>query len=65
MMYIVFFSTSNVFKAEDLLNKADVVCHVVPTPASDRAYCGVCLKVDRNARLDVISNIAYDKILEG
>ena len=37
-MYIVFFSTSNVFKAEDLLNKAEVVCHVVPTPATDRAY---------------------------
>ena len=64
-MYIVFFSTSNVFKAEDLLNKANVVCQVVPTPASDRAYCGVCLYVDVHAKLDAISSIEYDKILEG
>lgn len=62
-MYIVFFSTSNVFKAEELLNKANVTCQVVPTPATDRAYCGVCLQVANDARLDEISCIQYEKIL--
>ncbi len=63
-MYIVFFSTSNVFKAEELLNRANVACDVVPTPATDRAYCGVCLKVGKNCDLSAISSIEYERIEE-
>ena len=58
-MYIVFYSTSNVFKAEEMLNQSGIKCQVVPTPASDRAYCGVCLKVEKEAGLDSISSIEY------
>lgn len=49
-MHIVFYSTSNVFKAEELLTNAGVECQVVPTPVQDKAYCGVCIMTqERNA----------------
>lgn len=63
-MYVVFFSTSNVFKAEELLINAGVKCEVVPTPASDRAYCGVCLEIGEKEALDAISELDY-VIMEG
>jgi hypothetical protein len=58
-MYVVFFSTSNVFRSEELLTKAGVKCEVVPTPATDRAYCGVCLKIHSEESLDAISGLEY------
>lgn len=58
-MYIVFYSTSNVFKAEEILKQSNIECQVVPTPASDRAYCGVCLKVEKGTPLDSISSIEH------
>lgn len=58
-MFVVFYSTSNVFKAEEILNKHDVECNIVPTPAMDRAYCGVCLEVDNGTNLDLICNIEH------
>ena len=42
-MHIVFFSTSDVFKAEEILNEKNIECKVVPTPVQDKAYCGVCV----------------------
>lgn len=63
-MYVVFYSTSYVFRAEELLKKAGVDCEVVPTPATDRAYCGVCLKVKKDISLDSITNIEH-VVLEG
>ena len=47
-MYCVFYKTTDVFKAEELLGQADVQCSVVPTPVQDKAYCGVCLKTECN-----------------
>ena len=58
-MFVVFYSTSNVFKAEEILNSNGVECNVVPTPATDRAYCGVCLEVSSETNLDLISNIEH------
>lgn len=58
-MFVVFYSTSNVFRAEEILNMNGIECSVVPTPATDRAYCGVCLEVNKEANLDVISNIEH------
>jgi hypothetical protein len=50
-MFIVFFSTTNVFRAEEILNNASIKCQVVPTPVQDKAYCGVCIQTeDENAR---------------
>jgi len=61
-MYIVFYSTSDVFEAEEELNNQSIECEVVPTPVTDKAYCGVCLKVDVNSDLKTISNIEYERI---
>lgn len=58
-MFVVFFSTSNVFKAEEILIKNGIECNVVPTPATDRAYCGVCLEVSGETKLDLISGIEH------
>lgn len=35
-MHIVFFSTSNVFRAEEILIDAKIECKVVPTPVTDK-----------------------------
>lgn len=43
-MHIVFFSTSDVFKAEEILISENIECKVVPTPVQDKAYCGVCVE---------------------
>lgn len=64
MMFVVFYSTSNVFKAEEVFKNNGIECNVVPTPAMDRAYCGVCLEVKNDTDLDIISNIEH-VILEG
>lgn len=58
-MYVVFFSTSNVFKAEAILKANNVACTVVPTPATDRAYCGVCLEVNDGTEVDTILNMEH------
>ena len=58
-MFIMFFSTSNVFKAEDILKKNGIECSIVPTPATDRAYCGVCIKVNKNISLELLNGIEY------
>lgn len=43
-MYIVFYSTSHVFEAEERLKEQGIECSVVPTPVTDKAYCGVCIE---------------------
>jgi len=43
-VHIVFFSTSHVFEAEERLNEKGIECKVVPTPVTDKAYCGVCIE---------------------
>lgn len=59
-MYIVFFSTSNVFKAEEILTEAEIECKIVPTPVTDKAYCGVCIETeDRNAK-DFMEDMEYE-----
>ena len=45
-MHIVFYSTSDVFKAEEILTEKKIECKVVPTPVQDKAYCGVCIEID-------------------
>lgn len=43
-MHIVFYSTSHVFEAEERLKENGIECKVVPTPVTDKAYCGVCIE---------------------
>lgn len=52
-MYVVFYSTNDVFKAEALLKGKNVECSIVPTPVTDKAYCGVCVKTDKNNKEQV------------
>lgn len=61
-MYIVFFSTSDVFKAEEILNDKNIECRVVPTPVQDKAYCGVCLKVDAIDNWNILDDLEYEKV---
>lgn len=63
-MYLVFYSTSNVFKAEELLAEKDIKCDIVPTPVTDKAYCGVCVKVSQDAELTVLGELEYERIEE-
>lgn len=59
-MHIVFFSTSNVFRAEEILTEAEIDCKVVPTPVIDKAYCGVCIETeDQNAK-DLMEDMEYE-----
>ncbi len=63
-MHIVFYSTSNVFKAEELLIKAGISCQVVPTPVQDKAYCGVCLLTHDQKAIDELEGIDFKVIQE-
>ncbi len=59
-MHLVFYKTSDVFEVEELLNQNGIINEVVPTPVQDKAYCGVCLKVESNVPLlDLIKNYEY------
>lgn len=61
-MYVVFYSTSDVFKAEEILIDKKINCKVVPTPVQDKAYCGVCLQVKNIPIEDVFSDMEYKVI---
>ena len=55
-MHIVFFSTSHVFEAEERLIAHGINCKLVPTPVTDKAYCGVCVETD----IEDVDNIIED-----
>lgn len=61
-MYIVFYSTSNVFRAEEILNEASIECQVVPTPVTDKAYCGVCVQTENESAEELISDMEHEII---
>lgn len=63
-MHIVFFSTSNVFKAEERITDAGVSCQVVPTPVQDKAYCGVCIMTQEDKALELLKDIEFEVIEE-
>lgn len=61
-MYIVFFSTTNVFRAEEILNNASIKCQVVPTPVQDKAYCGVCIQTEDENASSLMADMEYEII---
>lgn len=61
-MHIVFFSTSNVFRAEEILRAADIECKVVPTPVQDKAYCGVCIQTDDVRAKNLMDDMEFEII---
>ena len=61
-MYIVFFSTSEVFEAEERLNENNIECKIVPTPVSDKAYCGVCVQTDNKEAESLFNDMEHNII---
>lgn len=61
-MFIVFYSTSNVFLAEEILNEAAIECKVVPTPVTDKAYCGVCIQTDKEEAKGLMDDMEFEVI---
>lgn len=59
-MYIVFYSTSDVFKAEEILNDNSIECKVVPTPVQDKAYCGVCVETQNKKAKDLMGDMEFE-----
>ena len=51
-MHIVFFSTSNVFRAEEILIDAKIECKVVPTPVTDKIDAKINRLVDLRAAIN-------------
>ncbi len=61
-MFLVFYSTNDVFRAEDILNKESIQCEVVPTPVTDKAYCGVCIQTDVRNVINLMTDMEFDVI---
>ncbi len=61
-MHIVFFSTSDVFRAEEILNNANITCKVTPTPVQDKAYCGVCIETDCSESQNLLEDMEFELI---
>ena len=59
-MYIVFYSTSDVFKAEEILNNNNIECKVVPTPVQDKAYCGVCVETHDEQAKTLMEDLEFE-----
>ena len=59
-MHIVFYSTSDVFKAEEILNDNIIECKVVPTPVQDKAYCGVCVETQDEKAKDLMGDMEFE-----
>ena len=60
VMYFVFYSTSDVFRTEEILNANGIECKVVPTPVQDMAYCGVCIETSEGGAKELIQDMEYD-----
>lgn len=58
-MHIVFYSTSLVFEAEEKLKENNIECKIVPTPVSDKAYCGVCVQTEVLELGDLLEGMEY------
>lgn len=61
-MHIVFFSTSHVFEAEERLKENGIECKIVPTPVTDKAYCGVCVETEAEAVENIIEDMEHNII---
>ena len=61
-MFIVFYSTNDVFRAEEILNNNKIDCKVVPTPVQDKAYCGVCVLTDNEKAKTLVEDMEYEVI---
>ncbi|WP_091234197.1 DUF3343 domain-containing protein [Anaerobium acetethylicum] len=58
-MHIVFYSTSDVFEAEEKIKEAGIECKIVPTPVTDKAYCGVCIQINEYDVTKVLNGMEF------
>ena len=58
-MHIMFYSTSDVFEAEEKISDAGMECKIVPTPVTDKAYCGVCVLTEEKNSLTVLEGMEF------
>ena len=58
-MYLVFYKTTDVFLAEEMLQHSHIPVQIVPTPVLDKAYCGVCLSICNDDIENAKKSLAY------
>ena len=58
-MNIAFYSTNEVFAGEEKLKEHDIECEIVPTPATDKAYCGVCIETEEEEAISVLGGMEF------
>lgn len=63
-MHLIFYKTNDVFAAEELLTNNNIKVEIVPTPVQDKAYCGVCVRVNCMTEqiTSVLSNLEYETV---
>lgn len=64
-MYIVFFSTNDVFIGEDRLKDKQIDYRIVPSPVTDRAYCGVCIETEDAKAIEALEDMEFNVIRKG
>ena len=64
-MNIVFFSTNDVFVGEDRLKDKLINYKIVPTPVTDKAYCGVCIETDNEDAIEALEDMEFNVIRKG
>ncbi|WP_276620651.1 DUF3343 domain-containing protein [Syntrophomonas wolfei] len=50
-MYLIFYSTNDVYEVEELLRENGISFEIVPTPLKESIYCGVCIKTEEPVAL--------------
>lgn len=62
-MYYMFFSTSDVFIGESILQESGLNYKIVPTPIKERVYCGVCIFSEENETniIKLFKNLNFEK----
>ena len=63
-MHLVFYKTNDVFIAEEKLISNCICVEIVPTPVQDKAYCGVCVRVDQLTEqiISILSDLEYETV---
>lgn len=64
-MNLVFYSTTDVFAAEEILQNNNIFTEIEPTPVQDKAYCGVCIHInyeDLNMARQSLSSFEYKEV---
>ena len=47
-MHFLFYRTNDVFTAEEKLQNSKIDVEILPTPVQDKAYCGICVKINED-----------------